>query len=157
MSCVNGSSLPLPFWKFCLSCWKFCLSCVLCSASQLLVTLHHLLPLQSSLNKNGLTTTGVYVASSEAAVKQAGNVCQNGAINGICIGELDNPVLSRPLLSMLRAPRTEVRELHLGSNQWACGLCDTESRGFCIQQGTVPSAAACLTHQYSIAVFVLQF
>ena len=48
-----------------------------------------LLPLQSSLNKNGLSTTGVSVASSEAAVKQAGNTCQNGAINGICIGELD--------------------------------------------------------------------
>ena len=59
------------------------------------------LPLQSSLNKNGLTTTGVYVDSSEAAVKQAGNTCQNGAINGLCIGELDDHVFDRQLPGML--------------------------------------------------------
>ena len=60
-----------------------------------------LLPLQSSLNKNGLSTTGVSVASSEAAVKQAGNTCQNGAINGICIGELNDSVFARPLPGIL--------------------------------------------------------
>ena len=78
--------------------------------------------------------------SSEASVKQAGNTCQNGAINGICIGELDDSVLGRQLLGMLGVPCNAAWELLPGGEHGACSLPDKFSCASRAEQGLLRPA-----------------